>query len=167
MSIGICRIDEKFIHGQTASQWAHIDGVNRIYIVDDEIAHNDFLARVFVSAAPAGTNVKVWDVATAVEKMKKVEEHPTYRAFIICGTPTPFVKMVDAGVGIKNICIGNMGNAEGKLQMKPASPTYVSREQRDELRYLISKGVDCYLQVVPNDSKVNVLDCPAMKSDNV
>ncbi|MBQ1478346.1 MAG: PTS sugar transporter subunit IIB [Erysipelotrichaceae bacterium] len=165
MSIGICRIDEKLIHGQTASQWAHIDGVNRIYVIDDDIAHNDFLSRVFVSAAPAGTNVKVWDTATAVEKMKKVEAHPTYRAFILCATPTPYVKMVDAGVGIKNICVGNMGNGPDKLQMKPACPTYASKAQRDEFRYLVSKGVNVYLQVIPQDAKVNVMDCPAMKAD--
>ena len=163
MSIGICRVDEKLIHGQTASQWAHIDGVNRIYVIDDETAHNDFLSRVFVSAAPAGTNVKVWDTATAVEKMKKVEEHPTYRAFILCKTPTPYVELVKAGVGIKHICVGNMGNGEGKIQMKTGSPTYTSKEQRDEFRFLIEHGVDCYLQVVPNDTKVYIKDLPTMK----
>ena len=40
MDIRLARIDDRLIHGQVATAWSKMTGINRIIVVSDEVAND-------------------------------------------------------------------------------------------------------------------------------
>ena len=59
--------------------------------------------------------------------------------------------LVEAGVALKEVNVGNMHFSEGKRAM--TKKVYVDDEDMDDLKYLVSKGINVYAQDVPGDPK--------------
>ena len=57
--ISLCRIDDRLIHGQVATQWLKYSGANYILIVDDSVAADTFLVQICKTLAPNGITVEV------------------------------------------------------------------------------------------------------------
>ena len=66
-----CRVDDRLIHGEVVTAWTPYTQANRIVIVDDEVAADDFNKRVLKSLAPSGTQVAVLTVAGATKALQK------------------------------------------------------------------------------------------------
>ena len=47
------RLDERMIHGQVATKWSQLLGVNRIIVADDQAASNEIIKKSLMMAAPA------------------------------------------------------------------------------------------------------------------
>ena len=54
MSLRLVRIDDRLIHGQVVAVWLRALGAQRIVIVDDATARDEFLREVLTLAAPPG-----------------------------------------------------------------------------------------------------------------
>ena len=50
MDIRLARIDDRLIHGQVATAWSKMTGINRIIVVSDEVA-NDQLRKFLLKEA--------------------------------------------------------------------------------------------------------------------
>lgn len=62
MSVELARVDERLIHGQVMTAWVEHFWIQRIVLVDDELAQDEFMKQVLAMSAPAGVTV---DVKTA------------------------------------------------------------------------------------------------------
>ena len=164
--ISLNRIDDKLIHGKVATSWIKVCDANRIYVVDDETAHNPFLSKIMVSVAPGGIKVVVWDLATAIEKMPLVLAHEKIKAFVIAKGPKEFLEMAKAGVNFKKIIVGNMGSSEGKIQSHPSFLNYTNKEERDMFRELEKMGNRCILQLTPEVVAIPMLETDGFKKAN-
>jgi len=61
--ISLIRLDSRLIHGQVITKWVKIAKANRIIIVDDELAQDDFMVMIYAAAAPKGCcsrNLYLW-----------------------------------------------------------------------------------------------------------
>lgn len=161
--ISFSRIDDKLVHGQVATTWVRVSGANRIYVVDDMTAKDDFITRIFKATAPQGTKLDVWDLETGLEKVKLVEEHKQIKGFILCRSPLEFLAMAKAGINFKEICVGNMAPEGDRIQLQPGINTFANKGERDALRELVDLGVKVFLQIIPDKPKVPILECPGMK----
>lgn len=56
------RVDYRLIHGQVAGQWTKSLDVNKVVILDDVTAADEFMLEVFEVIAPVGTEVTVYTV---------------------------------------------------------------------------------------------------------
>lgn len=56
------------IHGQVITKWRKIFNITKIVVVDDSLANDEFMIRMYEAAAPAGVKVKVY----GVEKAKRL-----------------------------------------------------------------------------------------------
>lgn len=63
-------------------------------------------------------------------------------------------RLVDAGVPLKDVNVGNMHFSEGKRAL--SKKVYVNDEDMDDLKYLAGKGLNVYIQDVPGDSKITI-----------
>ena len=54
MALKLVRIDDRLIHGQVVAVWLRTVGADRIVIVDDKTAKDDFLRDLMILAAPQG-----------------------------------------------------------------------------------------------------------------
>ncbi len=52
MSIVLCRVDSRLIHGQVVTKWVKQAQANRIVVVSEELEKDEFMRSVYLMAAP-------------------------------------------------------------------------------------------------------------------
>ncbi|MWP60943.1 mannose/fructose/sorbose PTS transporter subunit IIB [Gilliamella sp. Pas-s25] len=154
MIINLVRIDDRLIHGQVTTVWTKEAKAERIIIVSDEVANDQIRSALVKQAAPPGIKVSVVsiDKAAAVYKNPKYE-HDT--VFYLFTNPTDVLRLVNAGVAIKEVNIGGMSFKEGKKQITKA----VSVDENDisAFKKMHEMGINLCLKVVITDPNVDFI----------
>ncbi len=109
------RIDDRLIHGQVATRWSTGLRVNRIMVIDDAVANNDAEKSILRMAAPAGVNTSILTFDKAVANIQN-GNYDGQRVMLIVKSPITLVKMMEAGVDLLPVNIGNMSNRPGTTQ---------------------------------------------------
>lgn len=161
--ISFSRVDDRLVHGQVATTWVRACGANRIYVVDDAVAADDFLISLYKGLAPQGTKIEIWDVSTACAKVALVAEHPQIKGFILCKSPLEFLTLARSGIQFDKICVGNMAPKDGRVQLQAKRNTWCTREERAAFRALTELGAEVYIQHTPDQSKIPILKADGMK----
>ena len=65
-------------------------------------------------AAPCYASMRYWSLEKTINNIHKAADRQLI--FIVCETPEDVLKLVEGGVPIKKVNIGNMHMAEGKRQ---------------------------------------------------
>ena len=152
--IALTRIDDRLIHGQVATQWVREVRANKIYIVDDETANDEFATMICKGLAPLGTEVFVLQEDKAAVVLKAVDEKQNVRALILVKSPGALIKMLDGGLELKKVIVGGMGKrADRKAFYRSIS---VSDEEIRQFQEILERGVDSQCQIVLSDSSIPV-----------
>ncbi|EZP94478.1 MULTISPECIES: PTS system mannose/fructose/N-acetylgalactosamine-transporter subunit IIB, partial [Enterococcus] len=107
MSIIGVRIDGRLIHGQVANLWATKLNISRIMVVDDEVAQNDIEKSGLKLATPAGVKLSVLPIEKAAKNIL-AGKYDSQRVLIVARKPDRLLKLIELGVPIKEINVGNM-----------------------------------------------------------
>ena len=152
LNIVLTRIDDRLIHGQVVTAWAKITKGNRIVVVDDEVAQDDFMISILKMAAPSSFEMGVYSVEDASKILK--EDSKDERVIILVKKPETILSLINNGVDIKSINLGGMGATVGRKQLY--RNISISDTEKDCFKELISKGVHVYVQIVPDASAVDI-----------
>ncbi|MEG1778171.1 MAG: PTS sugar transporter subunit IIB, partial [Angelakisella sp.] len=76
------------------------------------------------------------------------------KIFIVCSTPASVLTLLEGGVPIKEVNVGNMHFSHGKRPIN--KKVYVDDKDMEDLRAIKAKGVEVYIQDVPGDSKEEI-----------
>ena len=114
-NIVLTRIDNRLVHGQVATQWCGSIGANLILVANDEAAGNILRQGLMDMAAPSYTTMRYWTIEKTCIDIQKISEKK--KIFIVCENPQDVLRLVEGGVPIKKVNIGNMHMAEGKRQV--------------------------------------------------
>ena len=114
-NIVLTRIDNRLVHGQVATQWCGAIGANLILVANDEVAGNSLRQGLMNMAAPAYAAMRYWTIQKTIDTIHKASAKQLI--FIVCENPQDVVKLVEGGVPIKKVNIGNMHMADGKRQV--------------------------------------------------
>ncbi|HHV83295.1 PTS N-acetylgalactosamine transporter subunit IIB [Tepidanaerobacter syntrophicus] len=152
MNIVLTRIDNRLIHGQVAVTWCHHTNANLIVVVNDKVAKDEIRKNIMNMAVPPGVGVRYFTVDEAVLKLPKAS--PKQFIMLVVETPQDVLRLVEAGIPIKTVNVGNMHYSEGKVQI--SSTVSVSQDDIDTFKKLISKGVKCIIQRVPTEKGVDI-----------
>lgn len=149
-NILLARIDNRLVHGQVGVVWLASVGANLIVVVDD-LAAKDTLQQQLMSTVtqPTGVGIRFFTVEHTINIIHKAA--PTQKIFIICKTPEIVRELIDGGVPIKDVNVGNMHFTKGKHQI--SKKVYVDEKDLEDLRYIKSKGINVFIQDVPGDAK--------------
>lgn len=145
------RIDERGLHGQITVGHGPHSGCNLILFANNEIAnnpHQQTLARM--SAGEFDT--RFFTLQKTIEVIDKAAERQ--KIFILIRSPQDALTLVNGGVKIDKINIGNMHFKEGKRQVHDT----VSLDPSDEeaFRSLLDAGVKCTIQRNPSDNPIDI-----------
>lgn len=69
---------------------------------------------------------------------------PHQKIFLICRTPQTVRKLVEGGIDLKDVNVGNMHFSEGKKQI--SSKVYVDDQDLTDLRFIKQRGVNVFIQ---------------------
>ena len=151
-NVALFRIDDRLIHGQVMTQWVKSKYFNTILIVDDATANDDFLSEVAVMAVPKEFKGLVMTVDQASQYLQ--EDNDQEVILVLVKFVKTIVKLVDAGVQIKDLNVGGVG-------MRPKRKTIyrniaLNPEEIDMIKSLLAKDIKVTVQIVPSDSPLNI-----------
>ena len=146
MGPALVRIDDRLLHGQVALGWAATLGSKLIVIANDEVAGDDWLARLYADAAPPTVRVEIVAVKEAAQRYVEFADE-ALAAIVLVKNPTDAVELVELGAVVSAVNVGGMHFEEGKRQLLP----YLCVNDLDEsaLRRLLELGVRVEAQDVP------------------
>ena len=147
------RIDDRLIHGQVATRWATGLKVNRIMIIDDQVAVNETEKSVLRMAVPAGVNTSILQFDKAVANIKN-GNYAGQRVMLVVKSPVILVKMMEAGIQLLPVNVGNMSNRPGTTQYKKS--VSMTDEEKVAVEKLLQAGIKVTAQMVPDEPDVSI-----------
>lgn len=151
-NIVLTRIDNRLIHGQVATQWTSTVGANLLLVANDAVATDAMRQGLMKMACPAQAQTRFFSLEKTCAIIGKAS--PAQHIAIICETPQDVLKLVEGGVPIKSVNIGNMHMAEGKRQV--ATSVAVDDADVAAFRRLQELGVELYIQRTPSIAKEDI-----------
>jgi PTS system galactosamine-specific IIB component len=149
-NILLARIDNRLVHGQVGITWTSSLGANLIVVVDDEAANQPIQQQLMTMTADnAGVGIRFFTVEKTIRIISKAS--PSQKIFIVCKTPSVAKSLVDGGVQIKDLNVGNMHFSAGKRAL--TKKVYVDDQDVEDLKYIEAKGVNVFMQDTPGDVK--------------
>lgn len=145
-NILLTRIDNRLIHGQVATQWTGSIGANLILVANDKVAGDKVRQGLMDMAAPAGVATRYFTIQKTIEIIHKAADRQ--KIFIVAESPEDVLKLVEGGVEIKKVNIGNMHMSEGKRQV--ATTVAVDDSDIAAFKQLEERGVELVIQRVPS-----------------
>ena len=149
MTIVGCRIDGRLIHGQVANLWTTKLNVSRIMVIDDEVAQNDIEKSGLKLSTPPGVKLSILPVAKAAENIL-AGKYDSQRLFIVARKPDRFLRLIEAGVQLETLNVGNMSQSD-ETRAITRSINVVDADVED-FNKIHEKGVKITSQMVPNDT---------------
>lgn len=152
-NILLVRIDNRLVHGQVGVTWTSSLGANLLVVVDDEAANQPVQQQLMtMTAESSGVGIRFFTIEKTINVIAKAA--PSQKIFIVCKTPETVKKLVDGGVPIEKVNVGNMHFSEGKRAI--TKKVYVDDKDLENLKYIKSKGVEVYIQDTPGDIKHDI-----------
>jgi PTS system mannose-specific IIB component len=146
-NVVLARVDDRLIHGEVVSVWTPSLHVNRIIIVDDEVAADKFNKRVIKALAPNGVKCNVYSVERGADILQRDSKEPGERVMILTKTPITYDRMAELGLKLPEINLGGMGlRGERTPFIKNVA---CSPDEIQAIKNLIQKGTRVYYQLVP------------------
>lgn len=148
--IVLFRIDDRLLHGQVSKRWLKEVGANTIIVADDKVAGDEKTIDIMDVATPLGVKSYFLSIKDAIEKLKHLEKDT--RAILLVKNPEMAFKIVDQGLNIDKI---NMGNKSRISESKEIAPSiYLTNEDIGYLKDIENEGVDIIILSLPDDKLV-------------
>ena len=152
-NILLTRIDNRLVHGQVGVTWTKTIGANLLVVANDEVSADRLQQQLMaVTAKSSGAGIRFFSIEKTIAVINRAA--PNQKIFIVCRTPKDVRRLVEGGVPLKDVNVGNMHFSEGKRAL--SKKVYVDDQDMEDLQYLSSKGLNVFIQDVPGDSKQNI-----------
>ncbi len=151
MSLRLVRIDDRLIHGQVVAVWLRALGAQRIVIVDDASARDEFLREVLTLAAPQGVPVEVHGLAEGAVRCIELAEAPE-PVIVLARSPRTILGLRQSGVPIEVVDLGGMGSGPGRRRLHKSIS--VSTDELRELREIEQLGTRVEVQIMADDRPI-------------
>ncbi len=152
-----CRIDERLLHGQVKITWMPASGANTCIVCNDDVAEGptaDFAQAAMRASAGGEFKTSFYSVDKLCAIIGKAK--PEQKIFIVCSNPTDVARLIEGGVPIKQVNVGNMHFHEGKNQI--AKTVSVDAKDIAAFERIAACGVISTVQNTPDQDPVEVLE---------
>lgn len=153
MAIVHARIDERLIHGQVAMVWTNTVGATRIAVVNDEAVKDEMIISALKMAKPAGVKLSILSKRKAIEKFPS-GVYDQDKVFLITKNIEDMTFLVDNGIAIKTVNVGNIAKKEDAVQIKKS--VHVNEQDISNIQHLLEKGVHVTAQMIPSESDQSI-----------
>lgn len=153
-NILLTRIDNRLVHGQVGNAWVGAVGPNLIVVADDDAANDPVQQSLMnMTAQSVGVGIRFFTLQKTIDIIHKAKE--SQKIFLVCKTPQNALKLIQGGVPIKELNVGNMHASEGKHVLKE-SHVYVDDADLKTFEDIKASGTKVYIQIAPGDKKYDI-----------
>ena len=147
-NILLTRIDSGLLHSQITTQWFVASGANLILVANDDVAASELRQGLMDMAAPSYAAMRYWSIQKTIETIHKANDRQ--KIFIVCENPTDVLRLVEGGVPLKKVSVGNMYMSAGKRQ----AASFVAVNDQDVAAFakLRDLGVEIEIRRVPAEA---------------
>ena len=146
-NIVLSRIDERLIHGQVGEQWDGCGGPKVGLVAIDEVAEDTVQQNLMEMVLAEGIAVRFWSLQKVIDIIHRAADRQ--KILLVCKSPADFLRLVEGGVPVTRINVGNMHYANGKQQI--AKTVSVDSTDIAAFNGLKAAGVECFVQGVPTE----------------
>lgn len=152
--IQLARVDDRLIHGQVMTKWSKGLGINAIFIVDNDVAKDDFMKQIYISSGTrSGLVIKILST-TEVNTYWKDKQFEEYKVLLLFKNIQSVFEAVHLGLPIDSLNVG--GVSKKKDTHMVISSVNLSENEIDYLSQLSDKsGVDVFFQMIPDSNRLN------------
>lgn len=143
------RIDGRLIHGQVANLWGSKLQLDRFIVIDDKVSESDVEKSGLRLATPASMRLSVLPIDRAAKQLKE-DRYKSQRVMLVAKNPQVYLALVDKGVAIDKINVGNMSQTDQTRSI--TNSINVTDEDVEVFKELKDKGIQLTAQMVPNDN---------------
>lgn len=154
MDISVFRIDDRLIHGQIVTAWISAANAKQIVVADDKAANDELQKTLLKMATPNSIQLQIVDMNQAKALIDNKED--TKRTLFLVRGPKEALDLVDSGLNVNIINIGNLNMKKGKT--KVLGNMWVDSEDVKYLRELNNRKVKLEVKVVPSDQGQDAIE---------
>ena len=151
-NILLTRIDNRLIHGQVGMTWTNSIGANLVLVANDKVAEDTVQQNLMDMAVPPTVDTRYFTLQKTIDIIGRAAEDQLI--FIVVKTPQDALTLVEGGVPIKKINIGNLHYSEGKTQI--TNTVSIDDEDRKSFKKLMEHGVQLEIRGVPTESATDI-----------
>ncbi|MGT2888060.1 PTS sugar transporter subunit IIB [Streptococcus didelphis] len=133
-NIIMTRIDERLIHGQ-GQLWVKFLNCNTVIVANDAVSQDKIQQTLMKTVVPDSIALRFFSIQKVIDVIHKA--NPAQCIFIIIKDLQDALRLVEGGVPISKINIGNIHNAQGKEQVSRS--IFLGKEDKDIIRRLHEK----------------------------
>lgn len=157
MPFTFSRIDDRYVHGQVGARIVKQFDIEKICIIDDKIANDDFMKNIYVFSGDAcGAPVEIYSVKEAKEAYdaKKFENE---RYLLLFGNIDTAYRALMAGIDYPELDVASIKLKRGENKRQATNYVYIDEEDARKLKEIVARGCNAYIQLMPaTDRQVSI-----------
>jgi D-glucosaminate PTS system EIIB component len=152
MSIVLCRIDDRLIHGQVVIGWGRPLGINLIILVDDQVATSPWEQDLYRMAVAPEIEVRFVTIAEAAAEMTEWQANGK-RGLVLTGDLETMAALHAASPDVVHrINLGGIHHRPGRRERLPF--VYLTDQELRTLHTLEGEGAVITAQDLPTTTPV-------------
>ncbi|WP_439442639.1 PTS N-acetylgalactosamine transporter subunit IIB [Listeria aquatica] len=153
-NILLTRIDNRLVHGQVGMTWVNTLGANLVIVANDAVAEDKVQQNLMDMVLPETAESRFFTIEKVIRIIGKAASRQ--KILLVIKSPEDALKLVEGGVPIKKINVGNLHFAEGKKQLSAT----VSVDEADirVFQKLHDLGVELEVQGIPNERARDLME---------
>ena len=151
MTVVLCRIDDRLLHGQVVIGWGQPLGVEFIVVVDDQVRQSSWEQELYRMGVPPQIEVRFAGIEEARAGWPGWSADRR-RGFILTADISTMVSLRTRGATPGRVVVGGIHHRPGRTERLPY--IYLTDAELAELRALAETGVDVVAQDLPTSAPV-------------
>jgi D-glucosaminate PTS system EIIB component len=154
MAIVVCRVDDRLVHGQVVVGWGRPLEIERIALVDRDVAGSEDEQELYRLATPPGMAVEFLDPDQAPTRLETLAAGRE-RVLVLTGSVDTMVQLARAApTAVRSVTLG--GVHDGPARREYLRYVYLTEAELSELKGLDSVGIRVTAQDLPGSRPVSV-----------
>lgn len=146
-NILLTRIDNRLVHGQVGMTWTNTLGANLVVVANDEVATDSVQQNLMDMVLPETVQIRFFTLEKTIRIIGKAASHQ--KILLVVKTPEDALTLVEGGVPIEFLNIGNLHFSEGKQQL--SSTVSVDKNDVETFKKLNQLGVKMEVKGIPSE----------------
>jgi len=153
--VSIARVDERLVHGQVMTSLSKRSGANAIFISDDDVAKDEFMKTIFISAGGrTGLSVKIMGIDETIGYWNE-KQFENYGAILLTKNIKSIYELIKKGLPVEQLNLG--GIAKRPATTYVINSVAIDKAAAEMLKELNEQyNVSVYFQTVPSSQKVEL-----------
>lgn len=147
----LLRIDDRLLHGQVARNWMKEVGADVIVVANDPVNEDEKQQHLMDLVTPMGSKSYFFGLSEASTKIKDLEEED---ALVLVETPEDALKLIEDGIEIDSVNVGNIHQSSGKKQVN--DNVYLGEDDIKALKQIKDAGKKLDFRTLFSDQPTSV-----------